>query len=276
MSASIGFVPKFGETDDEDESSTYVPVDFLSQFGGVYNDPAEDDYWNLDADEQELEDIRWLNDMINENTESLAESADTDGPGHEINLNEKFKYWRSNRITKNGIFETEEDAAYAFGQVANPETNKDQKERGAVIRQVTVYDYSPDGELVGRKAYTYGKIYTGTHSTIFKAAAAALLTPGKVSIVHTHPYCEHINTRKNTILCHDPDSFSRIDTNAKWYQFSKRVGDETVAEWKGVNNMYLSSLSSGELYVYDEAYNAKKPERKVGDGLPQFSIKTLK
>ena|GEM_PF-3463634 len=31
----------------------------------------EDEYWNLDADEQELEDIRWLNDMINENLESL-------------------------------------------------------------------------------------------------------------------------------------------------------------------------------------------------------------
>jgi len=159
--------------------------------------------------------------------------------------------WERFTDSAGDLFEDEDDAAYAFGQVANPETNKDQKERGAVIREVVYYEYTQTGEMVGKRGYTYGKIYTGQHNRVFNAAFAALVTPGKVSFVHTHPNCS----------CGlSPDKFS-----------TGLISDEGLARLGKINNVYLTTLNTGELLKFDESRTVPPYENTIEYDLPKFN-----
>jgi len=132
---------------------------------------------------------------------------------------------------KGKIFKSEEEAALSFGFYANPLTDADSRERGAVIKRIKVNAFN---ETTNRRKridlYTYGKVFTGGHNHVVFGAVtgyiASWIHARRISIIHTHPNCSG----------HKPEIFSK--------------GDELVGKLYGVNYMYLAS-PFGNLFRYD-------------------------
>lgn len=134
----------------------------------------------------------------------------------------------------NGIYETQDAAAYAFGKIAIADTCKDYRERGAFIRSIKVKIKDPKGVTIDKKpAFTYDNIYKGRHNNVVFGFIIRyklyFFRFRKISFTHTHPHCD----------CHRSDTFS------------KGFGDELVTKLPWIDKMYLISSKSGKLYVYD-------------------------
>ena len=172
----------------------------------------------------------------------------------------RYREWYSN-----GVFRTDDDAAYAFAKEALPMTNADQRESGAVIYKVEVEVVDINNNIVSVDAYTYGDIFTGMHNNIvFNVIVNILakdfilhssndyLSNDRISLAHTHPNCSHGGL----------SGTERFSTGL--------ISDETVARWYTVDKFYMAESRTGTLYVFDELNTPYEDD--ILDGLPRTPI----
>lgn len=114
-------------------------------------------------------------------------------------------------------YDSEEDAAVAFADIAVPLTGKEDKEHAAMIIEMDVPVVNDEGRIVMEKKYVLGEVFVGEHDNVIGGlleAYADFLT-GKygrrasVSFVHTHPYCTgHVANKFSGELGESPDDIA--------------------------------------------------------------------
>ncbi len=136
-------------------------------------------------------------------------------------------------LSQLGTYENPDDAALAFGKIAQPLTDASGKENMAAITKTKVLRFE-DGKLVFDDAYELGGIKEGMHNNVIipvvGAAIQNLFGAKEYYIAHTHPYC---NGHQND-------------------QFSTGLGDQAVVDQLGAKGIYLVEPTTGNIYLYDE------------------------
>ncbi len=139
----------------------------------------------------------------------------------------------------NGVFWTEKDANIAYAQQANPITIADNRETGNIIIKVPVTMEDANGGKYTVNMYTTDDIYEGMQNNVVAGTAARIaaytmdpFNPIPISVTHTHP-------------SDGPNYMTKFSRGL--------IGDELVARWPTVDNMYVSDVDKGNLMLFDES-----------------------
>ena len=143
------------------------------------------------------------------------------------------------QLTQLGTYNTELDAAIAFGKQALPLTDADGLERAAGIVKVAVLTHK-DGQLEVASRYRLSKVEVGFHNNVIPSAVSMAVISElfdlSVSVVHSHPNC----------TCHTGNIFSgRRDSQGNIVE----MGDIQVPGMGKINSIFAIT-PDGDILKY--------------------------